>query len=350
MSALFALNEDWAEISVLLVSIFDRFPQAHAIAFLLAIISRLGTDAAAANIPTSAIAELRRGLSLRVFDDESKLSRIITPLKIKWTSDYGRLVSPPSWQTYYFHENRNQTSASETGLVVTSYDLVNFARGLNNLSINTENLLELFIQKIIAQCDTFSVGDMHQLWMPFLYQLITDLVYQSVSLDNQTYRELTRRLIKHCHYQTAGPQPEVVDVPTPEVNCTCTDCMEMNEFLRDPRRGVGRFFKHSRRHFEQQLATAGIPCGQALQSGAFVVTKHHTLQLDLDAWKKRQKEFYHELTSKIKQEHLQCLLCVEEAARIRSIVGPVEEAGPWYRYSTPPRRTAQLAHSFDEYY
>jgi hypothetical protein len=298
----------------------DRFPQVEATAFLLALLSQLKIEAAVAEPPIAAIAELYRSLSKRVFKHEKKLCKIITPAKIKWTTSYGQVVAAPPWHQFEYRDHNKSTL--EAGLVVTPAALVGFASDLSEMNTNEENVLEAFIGNINAQSVTFSSEDMRDIWMPFLYKLISTLGYQSVSLDQPVYQQLTLQFIKRLYDQNVGPQPEPIDVPCPQVDCTCDYCVQLNEFLRDFNQGVRRLpslSKAKRQHMDKQLSLARIPCTKTLDSGAFVVTKIHTLEHEISAWKERQKDFYRQVAIGIAAKYLQSLLGEEEAARIRSL-------------------------------
>ncbi|OAV92093.1 hypothetical protein PTTG_27784 [Puccinia triticina 1-1 BBBD Race 1] len=301
VSVIFNLNETWASTSALITSIFDRYPQAQAAAFLLALLSRLKTLAAAPNLPISEIMELCRSLSLRFFNDERTVSTIITR-------------STPE-------------TPSQAAPVVTPQALVQFASDLNDLSNNALDLLQPFIQQINTNCLEFLQKDMRYFWMPFLYQLIPALVSRSVSLNTPSYQQLTRLFVKRLD-DILGPCPTAgPNARSPQVRCTCSDCAILNEFLRDSSRVVFRFkvAKLRRLHLAESLENDPSDCTHATERAGrpqtLIVTKLNTLQHQIDGWKKRQAALYRHIAKNIHQEHLQTLLGTDEATRIRSLGG-----------------------------
>ncbi|KAA1106372.1 hypothetical protein PGT21_034020 [Puccinia graminis f. sp. tritici] len=340
-SALLCLDAEWEEKSALITSMVERFPQVEATAFLLALLSQLKIETAVTEPPIAAAAAVCRSLSMRVFNHEKKLCKIITPAKIRWTTSYGQVVAAPPWDQFEYRDNGKSTS--EAGLVVTPAALVRFASDLSEMSTDEENLLEDFIGNISAQSATFSSEDMRDIWMPFLYDLISTLGYQSVSLDQPVYQQLTVQFIKRLYDKNVGPQPEPIDVPCPEVDCTCDDCTQLNEFLRDFNQSVRRLpslSKPRRQHMDKQLALARVSYTKALDSGAFVVTKNRTLEHEISAWKERQKDLYRQVIKGITEKYLQSLLGEEEATRIRSLAKLEELALPPHSHVVPPRPPA----------
>ncbi|KAA1065813.1 hypothetical protein PGT21_010861 [Puccinia graminis f. sp. tritici] len=331
ISAVFDVNETWADTSALLTSIFDRFPQAEATAFLLDLLFRFKSQAQARHLPISHTIELYRSLSSRVFNPQRKLSNIVTVAKAKLPSKNGPQVSPPTWAPSRPND-ANEEESSETGLVVTPQALVQFACDLD-LSTDAGNALQQFLQELTAQCVTFSAEDMNDLWMPFLYRLIPALASRSVSLNTPTYQKLTQQFMKHSDDKIIGPYPQVgVNFTIPHVNCRCSDCKDLNQFLQNTSQRVGRFemAEPRRYHLKEQLDGAHIACTQETMKGrtpyTLVVTKINTLQDKVNGWNKRQNELYGALTRHIHLEHLQSLLGAEEAARAQSLAEPKQPA------------------------
>ncbi|OAV93281.1 hypothetical protein PTTG_00893, partial [Puccinia triticina 1-1 BBBD Race 1] len=283
MSAVIDLDEAWPEKFALLVSIFNRFPKADATAFLLAILSRLKTQAAAAHLSISATIELYRSLSLRFVNTERRLSDIITTGKTR-SKTRSRPMVPWIQSTRDLKDDAKLIY--QMGMTVTPEALVQFACDLNDISTNTVNSIQPFIQEIIAQCHSFSAEDMQELWMPFLYQLITALLSRPVVLHMSSYQQLTRELIDHLVEKVIGPPPQASDFnQTRRVACSCSDCKDLNQFLQYASQGVRRYPLASarRHHLEQQIDSARIPCSQdtvETELGrTLVVTKRYTLEV-----------------------------------------------------------------------
>ncbi|OAV92299.1 hypothetical protein PTTG_03932 [Puccinia triticina 1-1 BBBD Race 1] len=325
VSAVFDLNETWTGTSALLTSIFDRFPQADATAFLIDVLFRLKIQAKLRNIPSDDTMELYRSLSLRVSNNQRKFCGLVTTAKAKLTSNTGQQVSFPAWAPSDYKRNNNEKESSQTGLVVTPRALVDYVCDIIHLSTDTVNPLQQFIQEITAQCDTFSAEDLSGLWMPFLYQLIPALALQSVSLNTPIYQQLTRQFVKHSEDKIIGPYPQVVNFTIPHVDCSCTDCKDLNQFLQNTSQGVGRFrmSEARRQHLSEQLKRAHVECTRETAKGCspytLLVTKVNTFQDKVKEWEQKRIELYGALTRHISQEHLQSLLGTEEATRFRTL-------------------------------
>ncbi|KAA1116045.1 hypothetical protein PGTUg99_033579 [Puccinia graminis f. sp. tritici] len=302
MSALAYLDE--ATRSAFLKSIFDHFTQAHATAFLLALLSRLKAHAVAGYPQNSAAMELYRNLSLRVFNSRRRLSELITPTKTSWSH--------------------------RTDFLVTQQDLIQFACDLNDMNTDGASLLQTFIEEINSQCSTFLIDDLREFWMPFLYQLIPTLVSRSIPLNTPACQQLTSQFIKHLDEKTLGPCPHApagVLLQNPQVSCPCMDCDELNKFLRSTTQRVARFrkAKAKRTHLEQQITRARLPCTHETERGGnpltLVVMKRYIVQDQLDKWKKQQKKLYVGLVKSFQPKQLQSLLGDQEASRIRALAG-----------------------------
>ncbi|EHS64630.1 uncharacterized protein PGTG_22446 [Puccinia graminis f. sp. tritici CRL 75-36-700-3] len=323
--AIFELEEAWASTHALFTSIFDRFPQIGATAFLLEVLFQLKTQGQAKHLAIPDTVELYKSLSSRVFNGHRKLSDIVSPAKSKPASE---------GLSSHFHYQRNTDTkkTSENDLVVTPRALAQFAYDLNQMSTDAANLLEPFIQEITEQCATFSAEDMDSLWMPFLHELIPVLASRSVSLNTPTYQRLVHQFVKHSEDKAVGPHPQAgVTFAVPEVACTCGDCGGLNSFLRNPSQRVGRFpmALARRQHLERELEKAQIVCTQETQNygspHSLIITKHRTLQDELKEWTERQNKLYGGLTRHIRPEHLRILLGAHEAARVQSLAVPRQE-------------------------
>jgi hypothetical protein len=248
--------------------------------------------------------ELYRNLSLRVFNSRRRLSELITPAKTSWSR--------------------------RTDLLVTQQDLIQFACDLNDMNIDGASLLQTFIQEINSQCSTFSVDDLRDFWMPFLYQLIPTLVSRSIPLNTPACQQLTSQFIKHLDEKTLGPCPHAPAgalSQNPQVSCPCMDCDELNKFLRTTTQRVARFrkAKAKRTHLEQQITRARLPCTHETERGGspltLVVMKRYIVQDQLDKWKKQQKKLYVGLVKSFQPKQLQNLLGDQETSRIRALAG-----------------------------
>ncbi|KAI7962189.1 hypothetical protein MJO28_000283 [Puccinia striiformis f. sp. tritici] len=326
VTAIFDLNGEWEDKSALLVSIVDHFPQCDATAFLLAVLYEVKTQSLEARLPISPTVELYGSLGSRVFNPNRKLSNILTKAKMEndlrwydgffasdssgWGSDHGQTLSP------------------DTGLIVTSDALVRFA-----FDANEANAIDPFIEELIEQCTTFSVEDMRDLWMPFLYGLIRalTLAHPPVSLEKLIYQQLTSRFIKHFIDKALGscPQAQAVVPPTFQVACPCGDCIEVNNFLRNvnQRATEYRLIQSRRNHIAGELNRARVPCTfRTIQYGrpyTLGITKANTSADDIREWKELQSKLYTTLIQKIGLKCLESLLGTGEAARVKMLATPI---------------------------
>ncbi|KNF04174.1 hypothetical protein PSTG_02525 [Puccinia striiformis f. sp. tritici PST-78] len=310
-TAIFDFEAEWAARSALLTSLVERFPQTDATAFLLAVLRQLKTQAVAAHRPAVAAKELYRCLSLRVFNHNRKLSNLMTNTKIKPKASH-------SWL------GDTERYSLETGLEVTPRALVQFFGDVEEMDTEGDYLLEPLLKEILAQSATFSLPDMEALWMPFLYQLVRDLVYRSISLETPIYQELTQQFIRHFIDAKLGPIPQAGNFQVP---CSCRDCDHLNKFLRNENQHVMKLApsKATRQHLVWQLDSARISCTHSTAHDRITFTKTDS-ETEIRQWKKRQTEIYSDLTQKIEHNHLISLLGAEEANRMRSLAQPVQGA------------------------
>ncbi|KAI9625867.1 hypothetical protein H4Q26_016115 [Puccinia striiformis f. sp. tritici PST-130] len=196
---------------------------------------------------------------------------------------------------------------SQTRPKVTPKALVQFACDLCDMSsTHARDLLQPFIEEISTCSTRFSADDMSKFWMPSLYQLIPALASRGVVLETTPYQNLTRELSVSWLRKTLRSCPEAgINTRSRQVNCSCADCDDLNEFLQDTCQDVIRF-----KHIER----IGSP-------HTLVITKRHTLQQAIDKWERREKKLYADLANNIQPEHLVSLLGADDAVRIRWLAG-----------------------------
>ncbi|KAI7941073.1 hypothetical protein MJO28_013358 [Puccinia striiformis f. sp. tritici] len=288
-------NSIWADKCAFLTSIFERFPQVDATAFLLAVLFRLKDEVEAERLPASDITELYRSLSFRVSNRDRKLYNI-------------NAASRPEWGPQ---------------ARVTLEALVQFTCDLHNISIESANVLKAFLQQVQAQCATFSAEDMDDLWMPFLYKLIA-AEFRLNSLNNlSTYQQLTLRFIKHLDDEIIGLCPPAVSSKISRSSCTCIDCESLNLFIQDASEEEIRFRIDvaGRQHLQYHIDCDRLPCTfETERIGnpyTLVVMKRHISEVK--KWHKHQNEIYRTITRKIKPDHLEWLIGAEESTRVREL-------------------------------
>ncbi|KAH9452480.1 hypothetical protein MJO28_008622 [Puccinia striiformis f. sp. tritici] len=316
VSAVLNLNETWACTSDRLKSIFGYFPQPQSTAFVLSFLSRLKTlGAISTQHPISKLLELRRSLSSQAFNRERTPSNMIIAARAK--------------------------TATDSLLVVTPQALVQFVCDLEEISTETNDLVKSFIEALSLQCLKFTAEELRQFWMPFLYQLISTLVIRSINLNNPCYQQLTLHLIRRLDAKTLGKCPQAgINPRSPQVNCDCEDCWDLNEFLRDSAVNSIPFkvAKNRRDHIQEIVTKNKLNCNHYVNNHTrpltITISKQFTLQRAIREWKDRQKTFYATITDNILPDHLQSLLGIPEFKRIRALAGL-----PAYIPPPPPTTT-----------
>jgi len=343
VKAIFDLEKESTEKFALLTSIVDSFPQPDAMAFLIALLHSLKTQAAAEDLATSATAELYRNICLRVFNHKRKLCDIPTKAEVKYVESGS-----------YPEEPEDDPFAPEFKLIVTPDVLVELVCDLSEMSTDEANVLDPVVDELRVQCATFSAGAMQHLWMPFLCQLISALASRSISFETPIYQQLARGFMAQFDEQVIGAAPQAP--PAVLSGCECENCVDLNKFLKDEKVQVQHFVlaKAKRQHLERKIRFHRIPCTHRTIDTAppssssrpprhgpprtLVVTKEDTTA----KWEERKRRLYAVLAQKIQLEHLQCLLGPTEAERIQSVakLAPpltVPSSPNQYYYSYPPR-------------
>ena len=109
----------------------------------------------------------------------------------------------------------------------------------------------------------------HALSLPERYGLHTVLIPAAQRMDQEIaasspVRAAYRHLLSHCIEALQSLTATPVPVPTDwaqdiEIGCTCADCTELQQFLRDPQARQHRFRvrKERRQHLHQQIGVHG---------------------------------------------------------------------------------------------
>ncbi|KAA1073743.1 hypothetical protein PGT21_024118 [Puccinia graminis f. sp. tritici] len=304
VSAIFRLDETWPAKLELITTLFEAFPQSQAVGFLLGLLSQLKTLGTAPQLPIPDNTELRRRLSLRLFNNERTPSTIIT------------------------HSSKR---GGEKQIVVTPQALVEFACDLHELSKDTDDLLESFILQINVHCPKFPGEGIRKAWIPFLCQLIPALDSRSISINTPLYQQLARQLVKYGDEKLGPcPQPDP-NTPRPRIRCPCSDCVSLKRFLRDPNQVVGRFQlpQARRNHIYESLDEPGFDCIRKTEHigrpHTLIVTKRLTLENKIKDWKNLRFEIYGPLAKNIQPELLEALLGVQGATVVQSLGGIQQE-------------------------
>ncbi|KJK80992.1 hypothetical protein H634G_03525 [Metarhizium anisopliae BRIP 53293] len=176
-----------------------------------------------------------------------------------------------------------------------SYEvLADFFSAIIQSSTEADDLVTLFVSKLVVKAQQLPALEFHALWLPFLRRLIPILVSNTIPLDNRYCQQLFSALLHAYVNKYVGHKPaENTSLIRPGVRCQCSDCQWLNRFLAGTER-VGRFSvnKKRRMHLHQQLDSGGVDCThETWRSGSpqtLVVTKtfRHNEKRLLD-WKSR---------------------------------------------------------------
>ncbi|EFY95707.1 2OG-Fe(II) oxygenase superfamily protein [Metarhizium robertsii ARSEF 23] len=176
-----------------------------------------------------------------------------------------------------------------------SYEvLADFFSAIIQSSTEADDLVTLFVSKLVVKAQQLPALEFHALWLPFLRRLIPILVSNTIPLDNPYCQQLFSALLHAYVNKYVGHKPtEKTSLIRPGVRCQCSDCQWLNRFLAGTER-VGRFSvnKKRRMHLHQQLDSGGVDCThETWRSGSpqtLVVTKtfRHNEKRLLD-WKSR---------------------------------------------------------------
>lgn len=140
--------------------------------------------------------------------------------------------------------------------------LVGFFKDMLSLT-PTRDFSTSLAQKLSGAADQIKSAEFGLLWVPFLQQFITVLEENSVLAVpqyQQVFVALLGAYIKN--YVGKEVRKDNKTLERPRVNCSCMDCQNLNAFLVDPNRGIGRFSvnKSRRQHLHNKLDNANIDC------------------------------------------------------------------------------------------
>lgn len=197
---------------------------------------------------------------------------------------------------------------------VTHGDLLAFMEGILAADLPSLTLLKLFL-KLTDQADRIDAAEFQPLWMPFLHDFVPFLERSLIPLTTPRYQHFCAAILEAYirNYVKKEPQ-ETSSLAQRKVSCHCGDCAQLNAFLMDPNRNVGRFAvgKQRRHHLHQQLDSARIDCVHKTerrgQPQTLVVTKTLAAQVKAHAeWKRRADRAREEFES-FDQDQLRTLL------------------------------------------
>ena len=118
-------------------------------------------------------------------------------------------------------------------------------------AIEATGLLEEFVSHALADDTHYGL---HEILIPVAQQLHAEIGHDPAV--RACYRWLLDHCIEALHSLTATPPPAPTDwAQDVTIDCTCADCRELVQFLRDPHERVHRFRvrKERRQHLHRQI-------------------------------------------------------------------------------------------------
>ena len=173
---------------------------------------------------------------------------------------------------------------------------------------------QTLIERICVALSTAPVEDFDECWLPFLRELKLVLPDVSQSFTEPPIRSVFCGILTAYLGRVVGLKPQPTDWKRARSDCSCRDCTDLNGFLVDPMRQVGRFpmSQQRRRHLHQKLDRIRGQSNLTERTGSpqtLVVTKNlEHWKEDLDAWGRRayqaKQVFIYDLGEKILKEAL----------------------------------------------
>lgn len=264
------------------LSISPRIGQRHdAAAFFLAFLARLRQQ--------SKNGILAMGNAIQFYQTKAR-SFITLADFTQMRGDAGGQANP----TKITPHNCEQAQKLDRRTAISYEVLADFFSAIIQSSTEADDLVTLFVSKLVVKAQQLPALEFHALWLPFLRRLIPILVSNTIPLDNRYCQQLFSALLHAYVNKYVGHKPaENTSLIRPGVRCQCSDCQWLNRFLAGTER-VGRFSvnKKRRMHLHQQLDSGGVDCThETWRSGSpqtLVVTKtfRHNEKRLLD-WKSR---------------------------------------------------------------
>ncbi|KAJ6437735.1 2OG-Fe(II) oxygenase superfamily protein [Purpureocillium lavendulum] len=194
------------------------------------------------------------------------------------------------------HLDPQAEPAKLTTVSVTA--LLDFFRDVDDPS-EPQNIeiLDLFVDKVVADAPMIPAVEFGSLWIPWLREVDDYIASGEVPLDTPRYQRLFIAIINAYLNTYVGREPSrSTSLVRKGVKCDCTSCSSLNAFLRDGTQGVARYRmnKAARFHMHQKLDAAKVDCTHETERYSnphtLVVTKTHKHnKVRRDEWISRGK-------------------------------------------------------------
>ncbi|KAF5013512.1 hypothetical protein FDECE_499 [Fusarium decemcellulare] len=279
----------------------------NAVAFILGFLTRLHENSIEGIFPmeqTRSVFLTLTGSTLVQADFAEVRSELSVQVEVKRARlDYHQHCTADPWTTLH------------------SQTLLTFWPALIAMDTESDNLTTSLISKLVTDAPRFKAIEIETLWMPSLISLVPILISNNIPLDTPCYQQLFSAVFKSYLDNVVGKEPSrTLNLSRSGVNCACSDCERVNDFLADATRETGHFAVNKKRrlHLHRSLDGAGVDCvhetNRSTIPNTLVVTKTNRHQARrLQEWTER-RTFATKQFVRLDQEQLKLLLGEEYTA------------------------------------
>jgi hypothetical protein len=190
------------------------------------------------------------------------------------------------------HKHIPMTSSPSFTMDVSPTVLREFFTQVHSISIGSEDLAGLLVEKLVACAPQIAGTELDSLWIPFLESVLPFLTMKKINASTPRYEQLfiayftgyVRKFVGHSPRQESSLKRR-------GVLCQCTDCGHLNNFLANATQKEGRFSVNRKRreHMYGELDCDRVDCTYMVERGkspfTLVVTKTSK------EWEKKYQEW-----------------------------------------------------------
>ena len=144
---------------------------------------------------------------------------------------------------------------------ITLCSLVDFVSHLVMPEMGVDIAQHFCLKFGLETTELIPAEEMHELWVPFLQDLVPLLETGSIPLSTPMFQQMFTAILTSYITKYVGAQPsKETNLVRPAVRCSqprCADCVSLNRFLCDPNQKVGRFTMNEmrRNHLSSKLCS-----------------------------------------------------------------------------------------------
>ena len=234
--------------------------------------------------------KVRKEVVSNVFRDI--LCNVIPYLKIEFNDTLSKRMRPMNGiRSIYEPQLKSDDSSSST--FVAGNDVAMLVGCCTALHLDEE--VDQILARVRGEAAAVGTSAFQVFLLPFLKSLVDVMQRHKIPYTQSRYQVCFQRLLELYVQRYIGAEPPAPqEWAKPRRGCGCTDCQELDRFLVDPNRTVGRFSvaEKRRRHIVSQI---GNTCENETERKGLpytlVVTKNeHTWKEALKAWQQRCDE------------------------------------------------------------